>query len=530
MKVILQSALILSILLNQSAFGQTIADFTSVTPAAQTNGFVLPASHTFQRIIKVGDALTVSGTMLTKPDFTAYVPIENSSTNGYLSVNSEDAPLAIGGTGGGGVTILDINLNGATKLWETTASQTVDFARVGNTAANCSGTVTPWGTVISSEEFAYNPLLGLIDFNMDGYNDVGWNVEVDPVTKTVIDKHWAMGNMAHENVSIHANERTVYQGADSDIGYLYKFVATNAQDLSAGNLYVYSGSKNGAGAWIQIPNTSITERNTTIALSGAAGGTVFKGIEDVEIGPDGMVYFAVKDEGRVYRFSDSNALETAASTVTMETYVGGMNYDINDGSSTSSIPWGNGNDNLAFDGAGNLWVFQDGGNKYIWVVKNGHTQAAPDVELFGSAPLGSEPTGITFTPDYKYLFMSMLFLTDPVSNNANQTDAAGNSVNFNTGTTLVVALNENLGTALSVNNDELKETYRIYPNPLKFSKELAIEGPEIQNITLYSVIGAKIFEQEYRSVNAVKLNLKTFNSGIYIITINNTISSKVIIH
>lgn len=512
-----------------SLYAQSIADFTSVTPSSQTSGFVLPSSHDFQRIIKVGDALTVSGNMLTKPDFTAYVPIASSSTNGYLSVNSEDAPIALGGTGGGGVTVLDINFNGTSKLWETTASQTVNFTSVGNTAANCSGTVTPWGTVISSEEFAFNPIIGLIDFNFDGYNDVGWNVEINPVTKTVIGKHWAMGNMAHENVAIHSNERTVYQGADSNPGYLYKFVATTEQDLSAGNLYVYSGSKSGTGSWVQIANTNITERNTTIALSAAAGGTVFNGVEDVEIGPDGMVYLAVKNEGVVYRFSDSNVLETSASTVNMETYVGGMSYDIDDGTSVTSMAWGNGNDNLAFDGQGNLWVFQDGGNKYIWVVKNGHTQSSPDVELFGSAPLGSEPTGITFTPDYKYLFMSMLFLTDPTTNNANQIDAAGVSVDFNTGTTLVVALKENLGTALSVEDRSSNLPFSIYPNPLRSSRQLMIKGNRISNIKLYSVLGKMLLNKQYNTQNQIELNLKNFNSGSYILKINEKITSKLII-
>ena len=90
-----------------------------------------------------------------------------------------------------------------------------------------------------------------------------------------------------------------------------------------------------------------------------------------------------------------------------------MSYDINDGSSVTSVPWGNGNDNLAFDNDGNLWVMQDGGDFYIWVVKNGHTQASPDVEIFGITPAGAEPTGITFTPDNKYLFMSVLVLNDP---------------------------------------------------------------------------------------------------------------------
>ncbi|MGA1227288.1 MAG: alkaline phosphatase PhoX [Tamlana sp.] len=53
-----------------------------------------------------------------------------------------------------------------------------------------------------------------------------------------IKKLWTLGNFAHENITIHPNERTVYQVADSNPGYLYKFVATNAQDLSKGNLYV----------------------------------------------------------------------------------------------------------------------------------------------------------------------------------------------------------------------------------------------------------------------------------------------------
>ncbi|MEL0456350.1 alkaline phosphatase PhoX [Flavobacteriaceae bacterium SZ-1-7] len=529
MTTLLRFSFVILFLGFQSIYAQNMADFTSVTPTTQTGQFIIPSSHSFQRIIKVGDPLSAGGNMLPKPDFTGYVPIASSSTNGYLSINSEDAPVAIGGTGGGGVTVLDINLNGTSNLWETTASQTLNFAAVGNTAANCSGTVTPWGTVISCEEFAYNALIGLIDFNFDGYNDVGWNVEINPATKTVIGKHWAMGNMAHENVTIHSNERTVYQGADSNPGYLYKFVATNAQDLSAGNLYVFSGSKNGAGAWVQIANSSITERNTTIDLSAAAGGTVFNGIEDVEIGPDGMVYFAVKNEGQVYRFSDSDPLEASASTVTMETYVGNMSYDINDGSSTTSVPWGNGNDNLAFDGQGNLWVLQDGGNSYIWVVKNGHTQASPDVEIFGIVPNGSEPTGITFTPDYKYLFMSILLLNDPVSNNANQIDAAGATVNFNTGTSLVIALSENLGTPLSVQNNKQSHEFRVYPNPLKSSRKLTISGQTLNNVKIYSILGKKLFDNNYTGIKTAELNLKDLKSGIYLIQINDKQTSRLIL-
>ncbi len=408
-----------------------INEFTSVIPSDQSSDFVFPSSHTFQKIIETGDPLTAGGTLPVRTDFTGYVPINGSSSEGYLSINSEATP--------GGVTVLDINFNETSKLWEVSVSEAVDFSSVGGTKSNCSGTVTPWNTIISCEEFTQS-----IDDNGDGYKDFGWAVEIDPATKKVIDKRWALGNFAHENVTIHENLRTVYEGADSNPGYLYKFIAKNERDLSSGSLYVYKGSKSGSGNWILLKNETIEERNTTLNQSQAVNATVFNGIEDVEIGPDGMVYFAVKGEGKVYRFQDSDPLTD--SETTMETFVGGMNYTITHEGGETNIPWGLGNDNLAFDGEGNLWVFQDGDVNYnnIWVVDKTHVQSNPKVKLFGIAPIGSEPTGITFTPDFRYLFMS---IQSPDTSNASsvQIDAAGNRVKFDTHTSLVISLKENLG-------------------------------------------------------------------------------------
>ncbi len=505
-------------------YAQSIDDFTSVTPVAPSAQFVIPLSHAFQKLAEVGDVLTEGGLFKPKPDFTGYVPIASSSTNGYLSINSEDVPPPFGI--GGGVMVFDVNYNGLTKLWQTTKSEDLDFTAVGNTAANCSGTVTKWGTVITCEEASVPDTFPPID----GYNDLGWNIEINPATKTVVGKHYAMGNFAHENVTIHTNARTVYQGADSNPGYLYKFVADAAQDLSSGKLYVFKGLKNGIGSWILLDNSNQTEQNSTLTQSGPSDhdATIFNGIEDVEIGPDGMVYFAVKGEGTVYRFSDSDVLETSASTVTMETYVGGgASYNINDGSTITSVAWGNGNDNLAFDGDGNLWVLQDSGNNYIWVVKNGHSQAIPDVEIFGIAPIGSEPTGITFTPDYKYLFMSIQHPAD--TNIANQTDAGGQTVNFDKGTTLVIALSENLGNSLSVENKNFDGDFMVFPNPLGASRNLIIKGKPINNIKLYSVLGKMVLDYDYNKTHTVELNLKQFNSGIYFLKINEKSTSKLVI-
>ncbi|KAA5825538.1 DUF839 domain-containing protein [Algibacter amylolyticus] len=522
----------------QSTFAQNIGDFTSVASGVRTSEFIIPSTHSFQSIIEVGDALTEGGTLQRNPDFTGYVPIANSSVNGYLSINSEIYP--------GAVAILDINFNGTTKFWETTFSEAVDFSLVAGTAANCSGTVTPWGTIISSEELPIST-----DSNGDSYNDTGWNVEIDPVTKTVINnqKLWSMGNFSHENVAIHPNHRTVYQGADvivsGQLGYLYKFVATHAQDLNDGLLYVYKGSKNGTGQWVLLPNTTIAERNDTYARSGAdpdisdsdtnyANATVFNGVEDVEVGPDGWVYFAVKGapDRRVYRFQDSDPLETTNSVVIMETFVGNtdanqnIEYNINDGTSTSAVAWGGGSDNLAFDDQGNLWVFQDGDEHYIWVVKQGHTQANPKVELFGRTPIGSEPTGITFSPDYKYLFMS---IQHPDSENvANQQDAEGKILDFNKGTVLVISRNENFGTTLHTKSAILKD-FKIIPNPIKSIKKIKVEGYQINNIKLYTILGKELLNQDYNDLNKIELDLKRLTSGLYIIKINNATSKKIII-
>ncbi|PCJ97711.1 MAG: twin-arginine translocation pathway signal protein [Flavobacteriaceae bacterium] len=412
----------------------SIGEFVSVVPVSQSSHFIFPSSHRFQKIIETGDALTEGGMLPARNDFTGFVPINDSSSLGYLSISSEASP--------GGVTVLDIILNADSKLWEVTASSAIDFSGVGGTKNNCSGTVTPWNTIISCEE-----RIQLVDNNADGYNDFGWAVEIDPVTKKVIDKRWALGNFAHENITIHSNLRTAYQGADSNPGYLYKFVADNERDLSSGKLFVYFGSKAGVGSWIQLNNTTIEERNTTLDQSAAVGATIFNGIEDVEIGPDGMIYFAVKGEGQIYRFQDSDPI--TGVDVIMETYVGNMDYTITHVGGKTTVPWGVGNDNLAFDDDGNLWVLQDGGENYIWVVEKEHSQDNPKVKLFGIAPLGSEPTGITFTPDYKHLFISIQD-PDTTNNSSEQIDAGGNSVKFNTHISLVMARNENLGSKLEL--------------------------------------------------------------------------------
>lgn len=415
-----------------------LADFTSLVPGSQNASLHIPPGFSFQVIAQRGDAMADGNAFTNNFDFTGYIPINNSSENGYLSLNFETFP--------GAVSVMDFTFNPLLKRWSKSNDRLVDFSGVVGTIANCSGTVTPWNTVVTCEEYVSNT-----DVNNDGYIDMGWAIEINPISKTVVNnqKLWALGNFKHENLCIHTNQRTAYQGVDDETGYLYKFVADNIQDLNSGKLYVYVGSKNGSGTWEILNNTTAAERNSVLSQSAAKGATVFDGIEDVEINPiNGWVYLAVKDEHVVYRFQDSDPI-TGTQVMQFETFVGGMNtyYDMETSNGKVTELWGEGADNLAFDNEGNLWVLQDVrgiGTNYVWVVGKNHSQANPDVRIFMKTPAGSEPTGITFSPDNRFLFMS---IQHPSGSNSSTTqlDVTGLEVGFDRDAAIVIARDENWG-------------------------------------------------------------------------------------
>ena len=424
-----------------------IGCFTSIKPTAQTRNLIIANEHRFQLIFKQGEAYTNPlGALTNVPgnhDFTGYVPFNRSSELGHLSINHENTP--------GGVSMLDVSFDQATKLWKVDTSRPVDFYNndLVTTTRNCSGGITPWGTVITAEE-TYNGG----DANNDGYTDVGWLVEINPLTAKVVDyendgvqdKLWAIGRGSWENAAILNDSVTLYTGEDGGSSCVFKFVADTPGNLSQGKLYALKldgGLANRepvlpTGTWVLIPNTTKTQRNTTRAAAQAAGCTNFNGVEDIEVGTlDGKMYFAAKGNARVYRFDDNGA-----TVSNFETFVGGTSYDITTEEGVLNEAWGSGNDNLTFDDKGNLWVLQDGGRNYIWVVRPGHTQANPQVDIFASFPISSEPTGLTFSPDYRFGFVSV---QHPSSGNNPQVDATGKLVNFNGSATIVIALADNLG-------------------------------------------------------------------------------------
>lgn len=457
-KLILAAALLGS----ATGFSQKFSDFDGVSPMNQqlSQSLSIPNTHIVQQLFQRGDD-SAQGNEGDNYDFTGYVPINGSSEHGYLSINHETTP--------GGVTILEIKFNRETNTWEVLNQKVTDFSSVVTTQRNCSGGVTSWGTVVTSEESGSSA-----DENEDGYHDIGWQVEIDPATGEVMDydgdgtpeKLYALGNFSHENFVSSEDGSVAYEGADMGTnGYVYKFIPETPKKLNKGKLYVLKLNNEDltladAGSWVQVPNSTPEECNNTTALAESLGATNFNGVEDVEIGPDGFIYFTAKGTDRVYRFKEGNNVTEVAE---YNIHIDNVAVDLNPlYPTTFENP-----DNLAFDADGFLYIMQDGGDNFIWVTSPEHTTENPDIRIFANTPSGSESTGMTFSPDGRFMFVS---IQHPNAwNFIPTTDAAGNMFSYNDDVTLVIARKEHLGedaVASSISENYIN-TLVVYPNPVK---------------------------------------------------------------
>lgn len=506
-----------------------ISRFVSVMPGTQPDSLRIPATHTFQMLLQEGDPYTNAADGVTKGlfDFTGYVPINNSSKNGYLSINHE-----LGSWPDAGVSMLSLHFNDTNDLWKITNNVPVNFGGIGGTGRNCSGTVTPWHTIITSEE-----TLPTADANNDGYQDIGWMVEIDPATHKIKDydgdgtpdKIWGMGRMSHENCVVADDHKTVYEGADeSSYGYVWKYVAHTAGDMSSGDLYVLKldgplGSTT-TGNWIGIPNYTPEDCNNVRTYATSVGATNFNGVEDVEISPlDGKIYFTSKATSRVYRFQDNGNTVSQASI-----FVGNSAtiYNIQTENGIVQEQWDGGVDNLTFDNEGNLYVIQDGGRNHIWMVPPCHTQANPAVKLFAVTPAGCEPTGMTLSPDNKFMFVSM---QHPDATNATEMiDATGHPVKFNKESAIVIARKEYLGiTALpdtdsttAIRKIEHASIASLYPNPTTHKVTIVMNSKisAAAHIELYNVGGASVWEEDRKIMagkNEFDIHMENLPAGVY---------------
>jgi secreted PhoX family phosphatase len=182
------------------------------------------------------------------PDFNGFV--STGANEGYLFTNWESYP--------GGMSRMKI-IKDNVGSWSVTEAMMLDFDSVQGTAANCFGSVSPWGTPLTSEEW-------IVRSNVNSTTDASWNdpantstdnmealtapdfpnpyrygyiAEVTAPTSDapIVVKHFTVGRYEHENSTVMPDRKTMYSSQDDTGGVLFKFIADAAEDLTSGTLY-----------------------------------------------------------------------------------------------------------------------------------------------------------------------------------------------------------------------------------------------------------------------------------------------------
>jgi secreted PhoX family phosphatase len=159
----------------------------------------------------------------------------------------------------------------------------------------CAGSISPWNTHLSSEEyepdawtaatntqfktFSYNTFGSETAANPYHYGHVP-EVTVHPDGTGSIRKHYCMGRISRELVQVMPDQRTVLMGDDATSGGMFMFVADVAKNLSSGSLYAAkvvqtsaSGAADGGSftiSWIKLGRASSIEIESMAAMYKAA--------------------------------------------------------------------------------------------------------------------------------------------------------------------------------------------------------------------------------------------------------------------
>ena len=428
----------------------------------------------YQVLIKWDDAISETDRFGFNNDFTAFVPLEGKTDEGILWVNHEYiGELFVSGykkgevktkeqvekeqynVGGSLIHIKKDNgqwalVKGSEYNRRISALTPIPFnwdepimgktEGIG-TLANCSGGITPWGTILTCEE-NYDMFYGErnyktneLDLNYYDYQwlkhldypteHYGWVVEVNPLTGEA-QKHIALGRCAHECATIHplADGRlVVYTGDDHNDECLYKFISSKPNSLKEGTLYV-ANTKDGRWESLDFASQQVLQDNfkdqteVLIRVREAArlvGASLLDRPEDIEIDPlTGDVLISLTNNkpkgnyhGSIMKISETNGNYESLS-FKADTFLAG-------GEETGfTCP-----DNMAFDHAGNLWFTSDisgssiGKKPYKSFKNNGlflvmrKGEMAGKVIQMASAPNDAELTGPFFAPDGKTLFLSV---------------------------------------------------------------------------------------------------------------------------
>lgn len=228
------------------------------------------------------------------PDGTSLLKLENPTVAGitgntlyavtqfeYKNVNN--AGTSMYGKLPSPIGIVTIDQNKTTGAMTSKTYSNVDTSSVHGLWITCAGSLSPWNTHLSSEE--YEPDAWSIstntmfqDFITNTFGSVTTannkpyryghvpEVTVKADGTGTIKKHYNMGRISRELVEVMPDNKTVLMGDDASSGGIFMFIADTAKDLSSGTLYVAKvtqTSATGAGeftlSWIKLGKANSAE-------------------------------------------------------------------------------------------------------------------------------------------------------------------------------------------------------------------------------------------------------------------------------
>ncbi len=490
--------------LMSSPFGSTIPgqnnfSLQGIRPCAEDD-LRLADGFQYDLLIRWGDPISNSDRFGYNNDYTAFIPDDPSNPHsGFLWVNheyvdpkfvsqydgkkkktKEQVKTEMYNVGGSILRVkkddndqwmVDTNAEGNRRLHALTEipfnwHEPIAGSKTAiGTLANCSGGITPWGTILTCEE-NYDSFWGERNFETGdveyagrglGWQEYyehppehyGWVVEVDLKTGKA-QKHVALGRCAHECATVKElpdGRIVVYTGDDANNECIYKFISSKPGSLSEGTLYV-ANLRDGRWESLDYEKQPILQENfksqTEVLIrlresSKLVGGSRLDRPEDIEIDPvTGAVFISLTNNkpkgnfhGSILKLEEENGRYDSLKFKPGTFLAGGKDTGF-------SCP-----DNMAFDGAGNLWFTSDISgramnqgeyatfkNNGLFVVPRRGTQAGSVLQV-GSAPNDAEFTGLSFATDGKTLFMSVQHPGETSSSLSNLTSRwpeGGNSI------------------------------------------------------------------------------------------------------
>jgi secreted PhoX family phosphatase len=450
--------------------GFAFNDFNEVNFSFDNDDLILPEGFKYSIIRSWGDSLKAESDLKfgDNNDFVSFIELESSKNKALLFVNHEfinpsTIPEISDQKRNVGASVFMISKKGSNWVFEDEPTEQAIYNRrfdaltpvrfsgplkdyfnePKGTVANCSGTATPWGTILTCEEnyHYYEDYYGWQDFNEEAF---GYIVEINPLKPNSLPiKHSKLGRFAHENAALKVNEHNkviVYMGDDKAGEHIYKFISENSftvvsdlneLDLLAnGDLYVAKFDKKpthdnefdtGSGKWIKVDLTqNILKSNfkdeADLFLNTRKAAKLLKATpldrpESLAINHiDDSVLIALTqniEEDNLY----GSVLKISENGDYNFTYT---NFLVGGKQNGFACP-----DNIVFDKEANLWLATDvagaelsqdeykfhGNNSLFMVPTQGKNAGIPF--RFAVAPPGAELCGTCFSHDGKTMFLSV---------------------------------------------------------------------------------------------------------------------------